>query len=281
MRGNDRLILVVLPLLVLAVGFWVLVLGPKQKEASELQDKVGTLQAEVDSAEAEIATSEQARDAFPKNYADLVALGTAVPEDDDQSTLIQSFTELGRQNSLNFRSFAVVPGSGAAPPAPATTPAPGDPTATSPPDETTTVSAPATEASAAVLPIGATVGPAGLPVTPYELSYKGRFFDLASLFGDLTSSVDVGSQEAGTTPGEPRIHGRLLTIDGFDLEEDSVAGFPRLTGTLNVNTYLVPADQGISAGATPAGPAPVGSTEAPAVSTTDSTATAPTAAVSP
>jgi hypothetical protein len=48
-----------------------------------------------------------------------------------------------------------------------------------------------------------------------------------------------------------------------------------MQANLSVTTYGVPADQGIEAGATPAGPAPAGATDS-----TTATA-APTASVSP
>ena len=34
-----------------------------------------------------------------------------------------------------------------------------------------------------MLPIGATVGTAGLPVMPYEMEFEGGFFEIADFFG--------------------------------------------------------------------------------------------------
>ena len=51
-------------------------------------------------------------------------------------------------------------------------------------------------------------------------------------------------------------NGRLLTVDGFALEPDDELGFPLLKGTFAITTYLTPAGQGVTAGATPAAPAP-------------------------
>jgi hypothetical protein len=50
---------------------------------------------------------------------------------------------------------------------------------------------------------------------------------------------------------------------------------------MSVNTYVVPADQGLAAGATPAGPAPIGSPDATTTGTSTSTPAPSTAAVSP
>lgn len=284
MKLTDRTILIVLPLVALAIGFYLLVLSPKQNEAGELQKEIESLNSEIAAAETEVSVAETARAAFSKNYADLVKLGTAVPEDDDQATLIHDLNEMGARNSLNFQSFKISADAGDAPAAAPATETSTAETATSTEEstdttatETTTVAATPTEATAAALPIGATVGPAGLPVTPYTLEYFGGFFDMAGLFSDLDERVEVS--DAG---GKPVAHGRLMTVDGFSFSADPIKGFPSVAAQIAVTTYMVPGEQGISAGATPAGPAPVGSPDAPVPVSSTSTATAaPTAAVSP
>ncbi|HEX2387844.1 MAG TPA: hypothetical protein VHI96_01940 [Solirubrobacterales bacterium] len=283
MKGTDRTILFALPLIALAIGFYLLVLSPKQKEAGELQDKIDSLNSEITLAESEISTAESARAAFSKNYADIVKLGTAVPEDDDQATLISDLNEMGANNDLDFQSFQISDDAAAteAPTAPAPTETSSSTDTNTETSSTTTTAstttAAATETAAATLPIGAAVGPAGLPITPYTLSYTGGFFDMAGLFADLDDRVKVSDDG-----GNPVAHGRLMTVDGFAMSADPVQGFPSVAAQIAVTTYMVPADQGIAAGATPAGPAPVGSPDAP-VTVSDSSATtaAPTAAVSP
>jgi hypothetical protein len=281
-KSSDRTILIVLPLIALAIGFYLLVLAPKQREAGELQDKADSLSAEIQTSETAISTAEAARSSFARNYADMVKLGTAVPEDDDQATLIHDLDAMGTDNDLDFQSFAVsedaagATTSAPAPPASGTDSSSTSTDSTTTETSTTTTSAP-TEASAATLPLGATVGPAGLPVTPYTLTYHGGFFDMAGLFSDLDNRVKVN--DAGT---DPIAHGRLMTVDGFAMSADPVKGFPSVAAEIAVTTYMVPADQGMAAGATPAGPAPVGSPDAPVpVSDTATSAPAPTAAVSP
>ena len=61
-----------------------------------------------------------------------------------------------------------------------------------------------------MLPIGATVGTAGLPVMPYELVFEGGFFDIADFFGRIDGMV------AQTNGEKTTVDGRLLTIDGFN-----------------------------------------------------------------
>jgi hypothetical protein len=131
---------------------------------------------------------------------------------------------------------------------------------------------PANEASAATLPIGASVGPAGLPVMPYDLKFTGQFFQIADFMKRLDAMVR-------TANGAVNVNGRLLTVDAFTLapiqastNADAFTLVPTLTADLSVTTYLTPPDQGITAGATPTGPAPAPPTTTPA-STADSTAT--------
>lgn len=275
MKRSDRLIVLVVPMLALAIGFWLLVLSPKQKEAAELQDEIETAQARIDAASAQVAQAEQAREAFPENYSDVVKLGAAVPEENDQSTLIYDLTEIGQANGTNFRAFEVTDtGAAAATPDPPPA-AETEPSTEAPPEGGTAVSAPAvpTEATAATLPIGATVGSAGLPVTPYEFKFFGEFSTMADLFADIDALVETPDDG-----GQPLVDGRLLTIDGFALTVDPMRGFPRVQGDFRVTTYIVPPEQGLSAGATPAGPAPAGSPDAPVPVSDPATNTAPPAA---
>ncbi|MGH2951055.1 MAG: hypothetical protein ACRDKX_03320, partial [Solirubrobacterales bacterium] len=125
--------------------------------------------------------------------------------------------------------------------------------------------APATEAAAAVLPIGSTVGPAGLPVMPYDLDFRGSFFDIADFMAGLDGLVRLKGDGVG-------VDGRLLTVDGFTLSGDQRTGFPFLEADLHVTTYVAPADQGLTAGATPQAPA---TATTPATPTPASTTTTP------
>lgn len=258
MRGTDRLILVALPLFALVVGFYLLVVSPKQGEAGELQDQIDQLESSIQASEAQIASAEAARADFPKNYGELVALGRAVPEDDDQATLVYDLAELSRKNEVEFRRFELIDtGGGDVAPAPAPAPAPGAEQGAPPPEGAPATPAVATEATAALLPIGASVGPAGLPVSHYEFSFLGDFFEMASFFSDIDANVETSGK------GDPEVSGRLLTIDGFALTGDQISGFPSVEANFSVTAYLVPAEQGLDAGATPAGPAPAGTAPTP------------------
>lgn len=287
MKGSDRTILLVLPLIALVVGFYLLAISPKQKQIGDLDGQIGELNTRIAGAEDEVAAAESARKSFPRNYAKVVAMGSAVPEDSDQATLLYDFTKVGDESNVRFRSFELtedVPGEDGAAPAPAepATPEPSEGGGSSEEGgssgetSTVTVTAPATESASAALPIGARVGSAGLPVMPYKLRFSGSFFDMADFFANLDDMVDV--VDSG---GDPEVRGRLMTINGFAMVGDPVHGFPLVQASMSLNTYVVPAGQGLSDGATPAGPAPVDGT-ATTAATGESSSTIPSAAaVSP
>jgi hypothetical protein len=169
----------------------------------------------------------------------MITLGKAVPVDADTPSLLTQLQSLSVRSNVDFRSITLTGGSAAAAPVPPADPA--DPAA-------------ASEATAAVLPIGATVGTAGLPVMPYELVFEGGFFDIADFFGRIDGMVESNGDK--TT-----VDGRLLTIDGFNFSP-APDGLPNLTANVTTTSFLTPIDQGITAGATPTGPAP--ETAAPA-----------------
>ena len=154
-------------------------------------------------------------------------------------------------------STGAAPAAGTTPAAPA---AGATPAATT----STATTAAATETTAATLPLGAAVGPAGLPTMPYDLSFTGGFFQIADFFASLDSLVHYDEGDVG-------VRGRLLTVNGFSLtpvEETGGGSDPVLTANLSVTTYLTPAEQGAVAGSTPAAPAP---TTPPATATTTPT----------
>lgn len=260
MKSSDRVVLMVLPVIALLGGFWFLAISPKKQEASELTERVQTLEASVAEQRELASFAEAARKQFPKSYRSLISLGEAVPAETEQSSLIVQVDTLARRSKVELEAIVSADGGKAgarlAPPEP--TPEPeagaegaegegteggeGEEAATPPPPPV-----PATEAAAANLPFGATVGPAGLPVVPYTLTVRGSFFQMADFIRSMDRQV--------TTPGGGiTINGRLVTIDGFDFQRDEEKGFPRLEGTIRVTAYVAPDEEGLTLGASPAGP---------------------------
>lgn len=93
---------------------------------------------------------------------------------------------------------------------------------------------------------------------PYALSFRGDFFELADFIKGLDRLVKTENEKVA-------VDGRLITIDGFALKPDPSFGFPHLEAAFGITTYLTPPDQGLTAGASPSGPAP--STATPAATT--------------
>ena len=288
MRRSELTIVLALAVAGMIAAFWLIVISPKRDEAASLKQDVDGLQSSVEQAQQAAAAGEQAREDFQVNYRRLVVLGKAVPADGDQAGLLVQLQRLADRSGVGFQSIDLsasaqsastptTPPSSSVSPIPPVTP----PTGTAEDAATTAAStstAVPTEAAAATLPIGASVGPAGLPVMPYNLKFSGDFFQIANFLESLDEMVHMPH-------GEVDVTGRLLTVDGFALApEESAAGaslsaIPTLTANLSVTTYLTPADQGITAGATLSGPAPATSapaTPTPASSTTTTPSAAPT-----
>ncbi|MGE5282601.1 MAG: hypothetical protein ACM3N0_09845 [Chloroflexota bacterium] len=249
--ANNRLIVAVVAVAVLAGAFWVLLLSPKRQEASELSDQVSQARQSLAQHRSEVAIAVQARREFPVAYQELVVLGKAVPGSDETPSLLVQVNRIANRSKVRFQTIKLSSsGGGEAPP----------PTAAS---EAGVAPAPPTEVAAATMPLGATIGPAGLGVLPYELTFTGSFFHVADFIHGLDSLVKTENAKVD-------VYGRLITINGFSLAPASEGGFPNLEATFSITTYLTPpSEEGVTGEATPAGPAPA--TATPASTTTGGT----------
>ncbi len=268
MKSVDRTIVIGLAVLGLLIGLWLVVIKPKREEISNLDSKITSLTEEVAAQESLAAAAEQAREAYDVNYHRMVVLGKAVPSEADSASLVVETNALAGRAEIDFRSLTLADAAATEPQAPAAqttadSPAEGQVAASEP-----TTPAPPTEAAAASLPIGATVGPGGLPVMPYDLSFRGDFFQIADFIASLDKLVDVNADGPG-------VDGRLITVDGFALTPDPEKGFPRLNADLHVTTFVTPADQGGTAGATEAAPVGVPAESAAAATTEPVPVTSP------
>jgi Tfp pilus assembly protein PilO len=263
MGSTNRLFVSILVVAVLAIGFWVLLLGPKREEANELGAQVDTLQLSLQSARGEVAQAQASKRDFPADYRQLVVLGEAVPASDETASLLVEVDKIAADADVEFDSIQIEgTGEAAAPVAttPTAAPATGAPTV-NPTESTSAVPAsatiPPTEVAASVLPLGATVGAAGLGVMPYSLSFRGSFFHVADFIQGVNRLVH-------TTNSRVAVDGRLITLDGFALTADPEKDFPYLNASFKITTFLVPPSQGLTVGATPAEPVPASTTAPPA-----------------
>jgi Tfp pilus assembly protein PilO len=272
MKSSNRLIVAILVLVVLAVGFWMLALAPKRKEADELSKKVDSLSVTLASAQSEVAAAEAARRDFPADYRQLVVLGQAVPEGDETSSLLVELDQIAAGSKIDFESFQLSSEGGEAAAAPVTTAPPSaePPAAGSSSAVPAAATVPPTEAAASLLPLGASVGAAGLGVMPYNLSFSGTFFQVADFIKKIDSLIHTGEAKVG-------VSGRLMTIDGFALTPEANEENPdssSLTATFAVRTYVTPPSQGTTAGASPTAPAAeIPASEAPAEESGESSET--------
>jgi Tfp pilus assembly protein PilO len=247
MKSSSRLILAMLAVALLAVAFWMLLLAPKRDEADKLAAEVTKLQSSLTQHRQEADAAAEARTGFPVNYQQLVVLGKAVPGDDDTASLLVQVNRIAESAGVKFTNLQL----GATGEAEAAPVAPAVGSSVTP--------ASATEVAASLLPLGATVGPAGLAVMPYTLTFDGDFFEIADFIKGIDSLVK-------TTNGQVSVDGRLITLDGFSLAASPDGGFPALEAKFAVTTYLTPPTQGVTAGATPE--APAAETATPVATTT-------------
>jgi hypothetical protein len=239
--ARDRTVLIVVGLVALLGGFWFLAISPKRKEASDATAKVAVAQTRLDAAQASAASADSARKQYSTDYATVARLGKAVPVDDDMPSLVYQLSHTAKVNHVDFRAIKLA-SNGAAAPAPtgvaaAVASANGNTSATS--------STPAATVAPA-LPPGAVVGTAGFPTMPFTFNFNGSFFHMQRFLKALNGLTAVQGKNIN-------VKGRLLTVDGVGLKAGP-KGFPNVDATVAVTAYLLPADEGLTAGATPGTP---------------------------
>lgn len=229
-KKNTNLVIgAMLAVAVVAFAFWSLLLSPKRDEAAKLGEEAKSLESSLAQHRSEAQSAVAAKEAFSSDYERLVVLGKAVPPEAETPSLLVQLDAIAAKSGVTFESLELEQtstGSEAGAPAPE----PGSLTS-------------ATEAEASLLPLGASIGPAGLAVMPYSLTFQGSFFKVADFIEGLDRLVK-------TTNANVAVNGRLITVNGFTLEPGE-GGFPRLQATFNVTTYLTPPGEGTTAGATP------------------------------
>ncbi len=128
--------------------------------------QIATKQTEIQTAQATLASYRRPKDDYRKNYATVVRLGKAVPEDDDvRSLMVQLDAEAGGTTWTSARSRSAAP---ARPRRRRRTP-PARPARPPPP--------------------GAAVGTAGFPAMPFSFAFRGSFFNLSHFFARLERFV--------------------------------------------------------------------------------------------
>jgi Tfp pilus assembly protein PilO len=257
---STRTVVAIATLFVLLAGFWVLVLSPKRDEADALAKELAQKEQVLTEAQARATAALAAKRAFPGDYRKLVVLGKAVPEGDETASLLVLLNRISDRAEVEFDGLALESGSEST----ATTSTPPEASPTSAPEPI-----PPTEAEAALLPLGASVGTAGLDVMPYNLTFAGSFFEIADFIQGIERQIRL--DQAGVN-----VHGRLITLDGFSLTAAAEAPFPNLQAEFAVTAYVTPPSP-LSGEGLPGGSEPL-ATEAPAAPAAEPEAGATTTA---
>jgi hypothetical protein len=273
---RDRYILIVVGLVGILGAYWLLALAPKRDKLSKLDKDVAAATQSLDASQQEKVKFAQAQVQFPTLYAKLGRLGKAVPADEDVPSLLVQLNHAAARAGVDFRSVELKldladkftapsasasagAAAGATPPAAGSTGTTGAQGATGSSGAVSSTGAPASGTEAAT--------PSGtLQPLPFEYKFKGGFFHLEDLVHNVARLVQSRNREIS-------ISGRLVAIEGFSMTRGKV--------TIVATTYLLPADQGLFGGATPAGPAGTGAGTPQPASAGAATPTPPSAAVTP
>jgi hypothetical protein len=271
MTKRDRYILLVAAAVALVAGYWFMALAPKRERLTTLDKDLATAKQTLAQSEQEKLQFAQAQVQFPSLYASLGRLGKAVPADEETPSLLVQLNDAAARANVDFRSIelkldlaeklAAAATSVDQPAAPPGAPAAGTTGAAGATGTAGSTTATAT-ATAGAVPAGAGTGT--LQPLPFQYKFKGSFYNLENLIHNVTRLVDSRNRELA-------ISGRLIVIQGFALKRTKV--------TIVATTYMLPADQGLLAGATPQGPAGTNPAAPQAAAAGSVAPTPPTAAV--
>jgi Tfp pilus assembly protein PilO len=310
LTDRDRKIMIALVPVVVLVAYWFLLLAPKREQASTAKEELATQQQRLETARAAAQAAEGAKEDFDASYAQVVRLGKAIPSTVDMPSLLVQLDAAAAGTGIRFTKIATgdrVPGATTAPAQTTTPPAAGSESGTTgtpaaaggetaqsqpgaaaeaanntqqtanqdtaaaeqsgvqPSDTQTSTTAGATTETGDA----AATAPPGLETVPLELEFEGNFFNLADFFHDVKRFVSVANSNV-------LVSGRLLTVESVRWTSDETI-FPHIRAEITATVYLSPKTQGVTAGASPQGPAT--GTPASGTTPTDSTpAVAPTAA---
>jgi len=241
MTRRDRTILLVLAGAALLAAFWFLALQPKRTQSADVATEITVQQERLQTAQVTVAQGLKAKADYPRDYATVAQLGTAVPADDDLASLLVQLDGASKSAHVGFDSLVRANGT--------------DSAASSP---SGSAGATAGAASSASLPPGAIVGTAGLATLPFTFEFTGSFFDLQRFVGDLQRFVTADGDKVA-------VRGRLLTVDGISLVPGD-KDLSKIEAKLVATAYLSPDAGKASAATGAAGTGATGTTPAPGAS---------------
>ena len=218
MSRTFRILIVVVVTALAGGGYFKLVLAPKRQQADALALQVATKQQELAQTQGLIATYKGARDAYKQNYATVVRLGKAVPDDDDTRSLLVQLDTSAKRSGVAFDTINVTAASSS-----------GGPSA-------------ATPASAKITPGAVNVG--AFSAQPFSFSFRGDFETLGNFFSRLDQFVTLKGDAIN-------VRGRLMHVETIALTPGT-KGWPTLVAQVKASSYIVPETATPAAGATAA-----------------------------
>jgi Tfp pilus assembly protein PilO len=178
MTARDRKLLTVLVPIAAFALYWLLLLNPALDRRDSLRAPLEAAQAERDQALAAAQEVTEAKQNYKRDYAELVKLSKAIPQNMAVSDLMRELNRAARGMGIEFSNITMA------------APAPDEPQSE----------------DAALVP-----GTEGLEEIPVELTFDGRFFALSDLFERVQRFVRVAD-------GRLDVHGRLIRIDKFSFD---------------------------------------------------------------
>lgn len=243
MTARDRLVVIFAAAIAVLGAAYLLVVSPERKRASTVANEVTTANSRLASAESKLAEARQAQARYSAAYASIVTLGKAVPTSEELPSLIYQLAQATHQRNVDFSSIAA--GANGS-------------------------SSSGSGSSAA----GAAPAIAGFTQVPFTFVFNGTYSDLERLFATIDHNV------VRNASGQLQVNGRLLTIQSARLgpvpSGSNSKPSNKLTGTITATAYVLPASEGLTAGAT--AQAPAGAATPSAASGGGSSAAAPAVA---
>jgi hypothetical protein len=253
MTGRDRIVVIAIAVVVLLGAAWLIAVSPERKKAAALGAQVTAASAQLATAEAQVANARSAQGKYAAAYTEIVNLGKAVPPSQEVPSLIYQIAHATDQKNVEFSSISTNGAGGAS-------------------TSSAAASTPAAGASASATPSGFTQ-------MPFTFVFNGSFSDLYHLFQQLDSST------VRTAAGGLSVSGRLLTVQSIKLSPSTTSssgkgaggGSEQLSGNVTATAYVLPASQGLTAGASTSAPAGTASTPAATPASTSASTSSPTA----
>lgn len=234
MTDRMRMVLAGAAIVLVAVLLWTRVVVPARDDAASARDEQSSAETQASSAAGQLAQARAAAERAPGNVRTLKRLAVAVPEKVEAPALIDQLDRTAKRYGVTFDVLKVTDGAASA--APGTGPAGGAGNGSSTGTGTaTTATTPATATGTPTADAGAAAAPGSVPVA-LSVEIAGRYTAVTRFVEAVQADVHAGRT------GSLRARGRLLRVNAIQLTTDAAADSRRLSGTLDVVAYLLPAD---------------------------------------